>query len=92
MREVITTDAAPAAAGPYSQAIRAGELVFPLRDLFAAVFFVFFGLQIDVDALPGAAVVAVALAVVTAMTKIGTGWWAARRWPRTTASSPATGC
>ena len=28
MREVISTDAAPAAAGPYSQAIRAGELVF----------------------------------------------------------------
>jgi 2-iminobutanoate/2-iminopropanoate deaminase len=27
-REVISTDAAPAAAGPYSQAIRAGELVF----------------------------------------------------------------
>ena len=53
--------------------------MIPLRDLFAAVFFVFFGLQIDVDALPGAAVVAVALAVVTAMTKVGTGWWAARR-------------
>jgi 2-iminobutanoate/2-iminopropanoate deaminase len=28
VRDVITTDAAPAAAGPYSQAIRAGELVF----------------------------------------------------------------
>jgi 2-iminobutanoate/2-iminopropanoate deaminase len=28
MREVISTDAAPAAAGPYSQAIRAGQLVF----------------------------------------------------------------
>lgn len=28
MREAISTDAAPAAAGPYSQAIRAGELVF----------------------------------------------------------------
>ena len=27
-REAISTDAAPAAAGPYSQAIRAGELVF----------------------------------------------------------------
>ncbi len=58
---------------------RSGELVLPLRDLFAAVFFVFFGLQIDADALPGAAVAAVVLAVVTAATKIGTGWWAARR-------------
>jgi 2-iminobutanoate/2-iminopropanoate deaminase len=28
VRDVISTDAAPAAAGPYSQAIRAGELVF----------------------------------------------------------------
>jgi 2-iminobutanoate/2-iminopropanoate deaminase len=28
MREVISTDAAPAAVGPYSQAIRAGQLVF----------------------------------------------------------------
>lgn len=27
-REAISTDAAPAAAGPYSQAIRAGDLVF----------------------------------------------------------------
>ena len=27
-REVISTDAAPAAVGPYSQAIKAGELVF----------------------------------------------------------------
>ena len=28
MREVISTDTAPAAVGPYSQAIRAGQLVF----------------------------------------------------------------
>jgi 2-iminobutanoate/2-iminopropanoate deaminase len=28
MRETISTDAAPAAAGPYSQAIRVGDLVF----------------------------------------------------------------
>ena len=33
MREVISTDAAPAAAGPYSQAIRAGELVFTAGQL-----------------------------------------------------------
>ncbi len=58
---------------------RANELVMPLRDLFAAVFFVFFGLSIDVDALPAAAPVALALAAVTAATKIATGSWAARR-------------
>ena len=33
MREVISTDAAPAAAGPYSQAIRAGDLVFTAGQL-----------------------------------------------------------
>lgn len=32
-REAIRTDAAPAAAGPYSQAIRAGELVFTAGQL-----------------------------------------------------------
>jgi 2-iminobutanoate/2-iminopropanoate deaminase len=32
-REVISTDGAPAAAGPYSQAIRAGELVFTAGQL-----------------------------------------------------------
>lgn len=55
---------------------RAVELVSPLRDLFAAVFFVFFGLQIDVGALPEVVGPAVALAVATAATKIATGWWA----------------
>jgi 2-iminobutanoate/2-iminopropanoate deaminase len=33
IREAISTDAAPAAAGPYSQAIRAGELVFTAGQL-----------------------------------------------------------
>ncbi len=33
IREVISTDAAPAAAGPYSQAIRAGDLVFTAGQL-----------------------------------------------------------
>jgi 2-iminobutanoate/2-iminopropanoate deaminase len=32
-REVISTDAAPAAAGPYSQAVRAGDLVFTAGQL-----------------------------------------------------------
>lgn len=33
MRQVISTDAAPAAAGPYSQAIRTGDLVFTAGQL-----------------------------------------------------------
>lgn len=33
MRQAISTDAAPGAAGPYSQAIRAGELVFTAGQL-----------------------------------------------------------
>ncbi len=33
MREAISTDAAPAAAGPYSQAIRTGDLVFSAGQL-----------------------------------------------------------
>jgi len=33
MREVISTEDAPAAAGPYSQAIRAGDLVFTAGQL-----------------------------------------------------------
>ncbi len=66
-----------ALSGPVQE--RASLLVSPLRDLFAATFFLFFGLQIDpADLLPVAAV-AGALAMVTAATKIGTGWWAAAR-------------
>lgn len=58
---------------------RATELVGPLRDLFAAVFFLLFSLRIDPADLPPVLPVAVALAVVTTVTKIGTGWWAAGR-------------
>jgi CPA2 family monovalent cation:H+ antiporter-2 len=51
----------------------------PLRDLFAAWFFLFFGLEIDPATLPPVLIPAAALAAVTALTKILTGWWAARR-------------
>lgn len=57
----------------------ARALLSPLRDLFAAVFFVFFGLRTDPSAIPPVLGVAVALAVVTAVTKMATGWFAARR-------------
>ena len=58
---------------------RATTLIRPLRDLFAAAFFFFFGLQIDPADLLPAIGVALGLAVLTALTKVGTGWWAARR-------------
>jgi CPA2 family monovalent cation:H+ antiporter-2 len=58
---------------------RALELISPLRDLFAAVFFVFFSFQVDPADLVSVLVPAFALAVVTAVTKLLTGWYAAGR-------------
>jgi CPA2 family monovalent cation:H+ antiporter-2 len=66
-----------ALSGPVSA--RAGALVSPLRDLFAATFFLFFGLQVDPGDLPGAAGIAIVLGVVTAGTKVMTGVWSAAR-------------
>ncbi|MBU5944975.1 cation:proton antiporter [Streptomyces sp. PAM3C] len=57
----------------------ASNLLTPLRDLFAAVFFVFFGLSTDPSDIPPVLVPALLLAIVTASTKIATGWYAARR-------------
>ncbi|WP_151773702.1 cation:proton antiporter [Streptomyces abyssomicinicus] len=57
----------------------AHHLLSPLRDLFAAVFFVFFGLHTDPAEIPPVLLPALALAVVTALSKIATGYWAARR-------------
>ncbi|HET6297859.1 MAG TPA: cation:proton antiporter [Kribbella sp.] len=57
----------------------ARSLLSPLRDLFAAVFFVFFGLSTDPADIPPVLAVALGLAVLTALTKIATGWYAARR-------------
>lgn len=58
---------------------RATELVAPLRDLFAAVFFVFFSFQVDPADLGAVIVPAVVLAIVTTATKFGAGWYAAGR-------------
>ncbi|WP_413809443.1 cation:proton antiporter [Streptomyces sp. OE57] len=55
------------------------HLLSPLRDLFAAVFFVFFGLHTDPASIPPVLLPAMTLAVLTAGTKIATGYWAARR-------------
>lgn len=58
---------------------RTRELLTPLRDFAAALFFLFFGLSIDTGALRPMLVPILALGVVTALTKVVTGWWAARR-------------
>jgi len=58
---------------------RADFLLSPLRDLFAAVFFVFFGLSTDPRQIPGVLLVAILLGAVTAATKLVGGRWAARR-------------
>ena len=55
------------------------RLLSPLRDLFAAIFFFFFGLQIDPRTLPPALPLAITLGIITALTKIGTGYWSAKR-------------
>jgi CPA2 family monovalent cation:H+ antiporter-2 len=57
----------------------AHNLLAPLRDLFAAVFFVFFGLHTDPSSIPPVLLSALALAFVTALTKVATGYWAAGR-------------
>lgn len=57
----------------------AAELLAPLRDLFAAAFFVFFGLSTSPGGLPAVLLPALALAVVTSGTKLATGYIAARR-------------
>jgi CPA2 family monovalent cation:H+ antiporter-2 len=66
-----------ALSGPLQE--RMTTLVEPLRDLFAAVFFVLFGFSIDPATLPDVILPALGLAVVTAITKIATGWYAAGR-------------
>jgi len=57
----------------------ARALLMPLRDLFAAVFFVFFGLQTNPADMVPVAGVAVLLAVIGIITKMATGIYAAKR-------------
>ena len=58
---------------------RAQPLLAPLRDIFAAAFFLLFALEIDLSTIPDALLPAMALAVVTSVTKVATGWWSAKR-------------
>lgn len=61
-----------------STAVNASRMLEPLRDLFAALFFVVFGLNTDPSRLPPVFLFALALALLTSITKIGTGWFAAK--------------
>lgn len=58
---------------------RARRQIEPLRDLFAAVFFVFFGLQLNLSEVPDVLLAATLLAVVTSATKFAVGWIGAAR-------------
>lgn len=62
-----------------STAQSAAKVLEPLRDLFAAVFFVTFGLNTDIATIPPVLGAAALLAVITTVTKIVTGIVAARR-------------
>jgi monovalent cation:H+ antiporter-2, CPA2 family len=66
-----------ALSGPVAH--HATELLAPLRDLFAAVFFVFFGLSTDPAKMPPVLLPALALAAVTVTTKVLTGYVSAKR-------------
>lgn len=66
-----------ALSGPVQE--RASSLIEPLRDLFAAIFFLFFAVQIDPGEIPGVLVPAVGLLLITTGGKMATGWMAAKR-------------
>ncbi|MET0829669.1 MAG: cation:proton antiporter [Microbacterium sp.] len=66
-----------AISGPVAE--HAARLLTPLRDLFASVFFLFFGLSTNPADLVPMLVPAALLAVVTMATKVLTGYRAARR-------------
>jgi CPA2 family monovalent cation:H+ antiporter-2 len=56
----------------------AEKIVEPLRDVFASIFFLFFGLQTDPADIPDVFLPALALAIVTMATKVITGYVAAK--------------
>ncbi|UQX12394.1 cation:proton antiporter [Candidatus Mycobacterium methanotrophicum] len=60
-------------------ASRSRQVLGPLRDLFAALFFLGVGVGVDPRALAPVLPVGIALAVVTSVTKVATGVFAARR-------------
>ncbi|HUW87978.1 MAG TPA: cation:proton antiporter [Candidatus Paceibacterota bacterium] len=60
-------------------AIVARVRLAPLRDLFSAIFFLFFGLRIDPAKIPSILLPALALTAVGIGTKFLTAWWATRK-------------
>lgn len=58
---------------------RATKLISPLRDLFAAIFFLYFSMQVDPSDLVGVLLPAIVLTVLTGITKVMTGWFGAKR-------------
>ena len=66
-----------ALSGPVAH--HATQILSPLRDLFSAIFFVFFGLATDPRDMPPVLLPALGLAVVTMATKVLTGYVAAKR-------------
>ena len=58
--------------------LRAGPLIHPLRDLFAATFFFFFSFQLEPGAVAGALLPATALGAAAIATKIVTAWMLCR--------------
>ncbi|HMF89784.1 MAG TPA: cation:proton antiporter [Candidatus Angelobacter sp.] len=66
-----------ALSGPIAEKSR--RLLAPLRDLFAATFFFFFGLETDPASLPRLAPAALGLGLISTVTKVMTGCWAAGR-------------
>jgi CPA2 family monovalent cation:H+ antiporter-2 len=64
-------------AGPAAQS--AQGLMTPLRDLFAALFFAFFGLSVDPASIPPALPEALLLVVLTGGTKLASGYISARQ-------------
>jgi CPA2 family monovalent cation:H+ antiporter-2 len=59
-------------------AAQAAKSLAPLRDFFAAIFFVYFGIQTNPADIPQVFLPALALAVVTMATKFFTGYLAAK--------------
>lgn len=57
-------------------AIVARVRLAPLRDLFAAIFFLFFGLQTDPSDIPAVLVPALLLTLIGVLSKWVTAWWA----------------
>jgi CPA2 family monovalent cation:H+ antiporter-2 len=63
--------------GPAAEA--AHGLLTPMRDLFSAMFFAFVGLSVDPASIPPVLLPAAILGIVTAATKVATGWIGAAR-------------